>query len=673
MKRVFGRAGWALFAAGALGLTTPAEAQWTPYATYSNQVIVPPTTAPTTPAPVSAVPPLPMMRVAHVQQVEAATPAPAGPVRLEALKVELAWLSDVSTFGYNLAAIPGEGDLELRGYVPSEQVHEIALSLAREATPLPVQDYLKVQGNLSTRTAGVPVAEMEREAHRVIGDYLKDRANKVEFSIRSSGQVTLKGQIPSYEEKLTVSRKLRQVRGVTSVVNHLVVPASLRNGQLVAPLSADGKDVVSANSMVEPATPTLPPHPTLSVTPSHPVEHAPRPRVVPPTMSVQPMRTSSTGAVPQMTPRPTATMPTVTTPPTVAMPPFHATPAPMVTPSREIKALTPPLLEAPALPSAPTPPSLPKTGSLPQAEPLTPRTTSVKRPSYFATSSTTTTTAKTAATGNTDPKPYTVPMTHWRPSATGQPTVKTTTTTASTTKPVAPTTVSTTKATPSTTVSTTPVTASSPYSLSSLSSSLHLKSAPPPAQTSSASPYASASHAPTSVASAPSGVPQPTSKNKAFAQDKVVSTSAKPTPPAHPTTVAAVWTPSKTATTEVVKTSASQPKPVPPPAPLPEPGVDPKVPAKPYETTGVVFFTGEDPAPALFTGEPIVPEKLRLSIVRLCGKDVSAVHVVTHPDHTVHVQVHVVSKQVEDRVANEVLQLPEMGAPNVKLEITHAR
>ena len=131
MRRALRRVRWGLLAAGALGLAGPSLAQ----------------------APAGAAGPAPTR----------AAVAPAAPkdegARLEAIQVELAWLADPLTFPYPLTARPAGGTLEVRGEVPGPGVKQLALTMARAHSTLPVTDQLTEWHRQGvTTTAGVHAA-----------------------------------------------------------------------------------------------------------------------------------------------------------------------------------------------------------------------------------------------------------------------------------------------------------------------------------------------------------------------------------------------------------------------------------------------------------------------------------------------------------------------------------
>lgn len=207
-------AGWALVA-GSLGLAGPAAAQ----------------TPPARPAAPPAV------------RGEAARGADAQ-TRLEAIQVELAWLTDPATFPYNLTIYPSGAFFDVRGYVPDDAVRSRVMVLAGSYTSRPVIDSLQVQRSMAGRpTAGNPEALQQAGA-----ETLSKWGRTLTVRARPGGQLVLSGTASSHEEKLALSRRLRALPGCTSVANELTVAASLRDGKLYHLVTADGKYRVPAHA-----------------------------------------------------------------------------------------------------------------------------------------------------------------------------------------------------------------------------------------------------------------------------------------------------------------------------------------------------------------------------------------------------------------------------------------
>jgi hypothetical protein len=164
--------------------------------------------------------------------------------RLEEIKVELAWLADITTFCYELGARINEGSLEVRGFVPNEVMREKALQIARQHTSFSVVDKLQLMPSLSARSAGVPVDEVKEAATTLLNEKLSGEIKGLQVKAAITGQVTVNGSVPSLEEKLAVSRVLRQVHGCNGVVNHLQVTPVLRGGKQTTLITRDGKESI---------------------------------------------------------------------------------------------------------------------------------------------------------------------------------------------------------------------------------------------------------------------------------------------------------------------------------------------------------------------------------------------------------------------------------------------
>lgn len=165
----------------------------------------------------------------------------AGYSRLAEVKVELAWLADPATFPYYLSALVNGTDLEVRGHVPDEAAHQKALALARAQSTLPVRDALTVNANVAFRPESQMSATLQRDAADVLQAEFPQAGQAYEVKAQADGQVTVAGSVSSFEEKLSISLRLRRLRGCTAVINQLNVVPALLDGQSVVKVSADGR------------------------------------------------------------------------------------------------------------------------------------------------------------------------------------------------------------------------------------------------------------------------------------------------------------------------------------------------------------------------------------------------------------------------------------------------
>ncbi len=241
MRRSLRRAARLLLAAGAVGLAQPAQAQSTP------------------------------------EIAPAARPKlSSGQAHLERMKVELAWLADSTCFAHCLEAHVADSSLEIRGTVPDEHVREHALRVARQNCFLPVVDALSV-ANQSGRKASSN-EELRRAAVAHLVRAFGQRAAGFDVQIQDNGQLVLGGSVPSVEDKVAISRCLRELPGCHGVLNRLNVPPVTHAGQTVTLVSQDGHHMV-AGALPAPA---LAPHAVQPVS-APPVQEPepPLPRVAP--------------------------------------------------------------------------------------------------------------------------------------------------------------------------------------------------------------------------------------------------------------------------------------------------------------------------------------------------------------------------------------------------------
>jgi hypothetical protein len=173
----------------------------------------------------------------------AAAPPSAGQAHLERMKVELAWLADLTCFGHALEAhVVGSG-LEVRGCVPDEQTREHVVRVARQNSFLPVVDALRVTACPGAEPSA-SAEQLRQAAVRLLVQQCGARAAGFEVLAQEDGQVRVGGSVPSVEDKVAVSRCLRKLPGCTCVINRLSVVPTTHDGQTVTLVSTDGKQMV---------------------------------------------------------------------------------------------------------------------------------------------------------------------------------------------------------------------------------------------------------------------------------------------------------------------------------------------------------------------------------------------------------------------------------------------
>jgi osmotically-inducible protein OsmY len=160
--------------------------------------------------------------------------------RLAEMKVELALLSDIATFPYDLRAYANGNTLELRGAVPNETIRQRAMELARRNTFLRGIDGLKIQPSLSVRSPLRPSRLLQQEGAELLHKSLGEAAKQMSLEVRPNGTIVLTGRIDSVESKLEISRLFRRLSGCTAVLNELAVEPILRDGQRLVRLTRNG-------------------------------------------------------------------------------------------------------------------------------------------------------------------------------------------------------------------------------------------------------------------------------------------------------------------------------------------------------------------------------------------------------------------------------------------------
>src|SRR5262249_30232078 len=151
---------------------------------------------------------------------------------------------DPVLFSYGLGAHVEGGAVEVRGFVPNAAVRDQALKAAREQTSLRVIDKMKVMPTVATRTSIDRPENIQRGAKELLEEAVPGQGKAMEVKCDARGRVTVTGTVPSYEDKLLVTRKLREVPGCSCVDNRLTVSTVMRDGRSHAQVTADGKYTV---------------------------------------------------------------------------------------------------------------------------------------------------------------------------------------------------------------------------------------------------------------------------------------------------------------------------------------------------------------------------------------------------------------------------------------------
>ena len=142
-----------------------------------------------------------------------------GKARLEAIKVELALLSDASAYTQPLTVRVHGGGVEVQGTVASEAVRQRVLEIARRSCYLPIHDRIALAGDVARASA-----PLIKSAHDRLVRELGAQADGIKIQPEAS-KLKLSGQVRSVEDKLHASRTLRGLPGCGGLINNLEVKA----------------------------------------------------------------------------------------------------------------------------------------------------------------------------------------------------------------------------------------------------------------------------------------------------------------------------------------------------------------------------------------------------------------------------------------------------------------
>lgn len=174
----------------------------------------------------------------QIGQIAGHNPTTPAMACLGALRVELAWLADPTTFPYPLQARTTSAGLEVCGFVPDNATKIIALRLAGEHSGLSVVDEIALDSSLPAKRPAENSAALQAAAVNALKGcrFLTD----LKLHIIPGGRVEIYGSVHSIEEMRTVSRALVAVPGCTSVDNRLKVIPVQRQGKVMTQVTADG-------------------------------------------------------------------------------------------------------------------------------------------------------------------------------------------------------------------------------------------------------------------------------------------------------------------------------------------------------------------------------------------------------------------------------------------------
>jgi osmotically-inducible protein OsmY len=143
---------------------------------------------------------------------------------IDEINIELAWLADPATFPCHLKAYQVGETINLRGFVPNDEVRQRAVQIAGEHTTLTIQDGLRKYSSIPYPPTGVPVNVVRGAAADALVRCLGEAGRSLEVAVSPGGKVVVTGNVATATEKLAISEAMCRVHGCTSVINSVTTP-----------------------------------------------------------------------------------------------------------------------------------------------------------------------------------------------------------------------------------------------------------------------------------------------------------------------------------------------------------------------------------------------------------------------------------------------------------------
>jgi hypothetical protein len=165
------------------------------------------------------------------------------------IKVELAFLANPTLFPCQLSVRALGSGIEIRGKVPTEVAHALALHVAQEESGLRVVDGIVVHPGSDRTPVTLPPEVLQRQAITALKNSFKRECVTVTVDVWTRGQVLLKGSVNTYHDKLLASRCLMQVSGCACVINQLSVVHPETPVKKVAAVAGNNQEPQSNNAL----------------------------------------------------------------------------------------------------------------------------------------------------------------------------------------------------------------------------------------------------------------------------------------------------------------------------------------------------------------------------------------------------------------------------------------
>ncbi|MSR30957.1 MAG: BON domain-containing protein [Gemmataceae bacterium] len=160
--------------------------------------------------------------------------------RVEAIRVQVAFLADPVLSGCDLAVVYKDGQIVLKGKTPNWATQERAMLVAKQITHLKVRDEIRLFLLAPSIPPRLSKETLQKNANAFIASELTVAYPGIKVEAGADGSLAVSGPVVSLEDKLEVSKKLRKLHGCHLVWNRMAVQPMKLDGTVVTLVTNDG-------------------------------------------------------------------------------------------------------------------------------------------------------------------------------------------------------------------------------------------------------------------------------------------------------------------------------------------------------------------------------------------------------------------------------------------------
>ncbi len=137
------------------------------------------------------------------------------------MMAEIAWLGNPTTFHEHLSAVQVGECLEIHGAVSNEATRNLAMKLAREASHMTTVDHMQISLAPAPAAPARSLNMVYRDSVQALYHSCPQLSRSLTVSTQDRGEVLVRGEVATLEERLAVSRALKTVAGCNCVKNQV--------------------------------------------------------------------------------------------------------------------------------------------------------------------------------------------------------------------------------------------------------------------------------------------------------------------------------------------------------------------------------------------------------------------------------------------------------------------